>query len=76
MARTIEVELPYGSLICDCGNREDWDYADKAGNLVEKSDLWRGFYRCGRCGLVAHWPSGRVVVPESDQGNEVDSADD
>ena len=58
----LRTDDPYGGLICECGNRENWLYADREGNLIEKSDLWRGYYRCGECGLVAHWPSGDVVA--------------
>jgi len=57
----IEIELPYGSLICDCGNREEWQYADQNGVALPSKASWQGFYLCGKCGLVAHWPSGRVV---------------
>ncbi len=61
MTHKIEIELPYGTLICDCGNRKDWHYADQNGAELPEGASWQGFYRCDRCSLVAHWPSGRVI---------------
>lgn len=61
MTRTIEVELPYGVLVCDCGSRE-WSFCDENGELIDNADPWLGHYRCDSCGLVAHWPSATVVL--------------
>lgn len=61
MPTKIDIQLPYGSLICQCGNTSRWSFCDREGNVIDKNELWRGLYLCDDCGLIAHWPTGEVI---------------
>lgn len=60
MPTKIHTEPPYGELVCECGSRE-WTFCDREGHAIDRNELWRGFYLCDGCGLVAYWPSAEVV---------------